>query len=535
MKKLRPQDPPQIQINHLVDLYNRNEFKAALTEAERLLKKHSKSAVLYNIEGVIRSELGNLKDAVKSYKSCIKINPNFADGHYNLGIVLEGMGEDDAAIKSYSRAIRVNPRYAAALNRKGNALKNKNKLDEAVDCYDRAIEIQSDYSDAYNNKANALKAQGLTDSALENYREAIKFNPNHADAYFNFGLTQHELGNFTSAIESLEKAIEVRPDYALAYNALGNAFKDIKKFDLALAQYKAAVQLDQNYAEAHYNIGIYFQESKEFDAALKSYKQALASKADYADAHYNMGIIFQDRNETEAALFSYKEALKIQPNYPEAQHLVNSLTGQTTTSAPRDYVERIFDDYAEKFEDSLTKKLNYTTPKLIADLIEKIPVDNLLSSVLDLGCGTGLVGQEIGNSCARLEGVDISKSMLDVAGQKNVYTKLIHADLAEYLSTEALDFSLFISADVFVYVGDLAEIFRLIKSRNSIAGKLIFTTEDSESEGFILQGSGRYKHSKGYIESLCEEFGYRVSHFELIPLRAEGEAFISGGLYILDF
>ena len=92
-----------------------------------------------------------------------------------------------------------------------------------------------------------------------------------------------------------------------------------------------------------------------------------------------------------------------------------------------------------------------------------------------------------------------------------------------------------VALDVFIYIGDLANLFRLIKSRNKIGGKLAFSTEDSDGDGYFLEVSGRYSHSKKYIDSLCEKFGYTVLHFERQSLRKQKNEYIMGGLYLLEF
>ena len=51
----------------------------------------------------------------------------------------------------------------------------------------------------------------------------------------------------------------------------------------------------------------------------------------------------------------------------------------------------------------------------------------------------------------------------------------------------------------------------------------------------FLKKTGRYSHSKAYIEVLCVQFGYRMVHFETRQLRKEEEVFLIGGLYLLTF
>ena len=142
----------------------------------------------------------------------------------------------------------------------------------------------------------------------------------------------------------------------------------------------------------------------------------------------------------------------------------------------------------------------------------------VVNSVLDMGCGTGLFGAEIRSFCRTLEGVDISKQMLQVAKQKNIYDKLTHKNIRDFLSEAELNYDYFVAADVFEYVGDLSEIFNLISSKTQKRVTFIFSTEHSETCEYRLENTGRYSHSKLYIEKLCCEFGYTLSHFEIIKL-----------------
>ena len=117
----------------------------------------------------------------------------------------------------------------------------------------------------------------------------------------------------------------------------------------------------------------------------------------------------------------------------EVRHMLSALTGNKNETAPREYVENLFDGYSKKFETSLVDTLEYKTPKLIRDILIK-PIDGkILGSVLDLGCGTGLLGPEVRRHCSQLEGIDLSSKMLKFAKQKNVYDKLI-VHILEYLS-----------------------------------------------------------------------------------------------------
>ena len=392
------------------------------------------------------------------------------------------------------------PNSLVLWNLSGASAAQIGKLDEAIDAFKKAISIKPDYADAYNNMGNALKGQGKLEEAIEAYDKVLSIKPD-TEAYYNMGNALKEQRKLEEAVEAFKKAISIKPDYAAAYNNMGTTLKDQGKPD----------------------------------EAIEAYKKAISIKPDYAEAYNNIGNTLIAEGKLEEAAEAYNKAIAIKPDYGSAKHMLSALSGTTPKTAPREYVEELFDDYSEKFEDSLVNKLEYKTPKLIRNILIKSDSNKSLGSILDLGCGTGLFGLEIKDHCSKLEGIDLSNKMLSVAKQKNVYDTLSQSDIVEYLSTKPLDFEYYVAADVFVYVGDLSEIFRLIKSRNRKSGKLVFSTEHSEVDGYHILESGRYSHSKTYIESLCKEFDYKIVHFSTADLRKEKGDFLTGGIYILEF
>ena len=461
------QDPPQDQLQPLINLYSQGQVQQALDIVSKLLQQFPKSVTLYNIQGATNAGLGQLDDAIEAYNKALAIKPDHVDAYNNMGVALQEQGKLEEAIGAYNKALAIKPDYADAYSNIGIVLKDQGKLEEAIEACNKALAIKPDYAEAYNNMGNALKEQGKLEEAI------VIFN----------------------------KALAIKPDFAEAYSNMGNALK----------------------------------ERGTLEEAIKAYNKALTIKPDYTQAYNNMGVALQDQGKLEEAIEAYKKALAIKPDYANAKHMLASLTGETTNSAPREYVENLFDRYASKFDQSLVEKLEYNIPKILTNLIIKEHVSGSLGSVLDLGCGTGLTGVEIKEFCSNLEGVDLSNQMLEQARVKGVYDKLSHVDIVEYLSKAELNFDYFISTDVFIYVGELCEVFSLIKSKNKKPGKLVFSTEHTEKDGFHLETSGRYSHSKSYIENLCKEFNYSISHFSKMNLRKEKGMFLTGGLYFLDF
>jgi len=446
-------------------------------------------------------QTGRYADAEKLSLSITQEFPEHQFAWKVLAVVLKLTGRISESLVASQKSVQLGPLNAEAHNNLAVLLKELGRLKEAEVSYKKAIELKPDYAEAHSNLAIILKEQSRLKEAEACYRQAIKLKPDYAEAHYNMGNTLKELGRLEEAEASYVQAITLKPDYVKAYN----------------------------------NLGVMLQEQGRLDEAEVSYKKAITLKPDYADFYANLGNTLRDQDKLLEAKLNYKKAIELKGDSKKFKHIFDALTGKTTNFAPREYVEVLFDNYAINFENSLVNKLEYKTPNKIVEMIVAKNPNIQLGSVLDLGCGTGLIGDEIKKYCSNLEGVDLSKLMLEKASAKNIYDKLEHKDIVEYLSTEDLDFNYFISSDVFVYVGNLSEIFRLIKSRNKSKGKFVFSTEHTDRDGFFLEQTGRYSHSKKYIESLCNKFGYKLSHFEVVNLRKNKNKFIIGGLYFLDF
>ena len=444
---------------------------------------------------------GQLEQAIIHTNTLLKQFPKSIFLLNIQGAILKGLGQLDLSFDAYNQALAIKPEHAETYNNIGVTLKEQGKLEEAIEAYKKALAIKPEYADAFNNMGNALKDQGKLEEAIEAYNKALTIKPEHADAHYNLGNTLKEQGKLEEAIEAYNKALTIRPEHA----------------------------------DAHYNLGNTLKEQGKLEEAIDAYNKALAIKPKHPETYNNMGNALIEQGKLEEALEAYNKVLAIKPEHAEASHFLSALTGKTTNSAPRQYIENLFDGYASKFDQSLVVNLSYNIPEVVTQLAVETHGSGSLGSILDLGCGTGLTGEKIRTHSTYLEGIDLSKKMLEIARLKNVYDKLDQCEIIEYLSNAELDFDYFIATDVFIYVGDLSEIFRLIKDRNKKFGKLLFSTEHTNEKGFHLEKSGRYSHSKCYIEELCNEFKFSISHYSETNLRKEKGSFLVGGLYLLKF
>lgn len=535
LKSVNKLVPSQSQINNLLEHYQSGHFDIAEELATSITQQFPMHQFSWKVLGAVLKETGKKVDAIKANQKAVQLDPKDHEAHNNLAVTLQDLGKFSEAEMSCKQAILLKSDYAEAHNNLGVTQQKLGKLEEAKDSYMQTILLKSDDAKAHSNLGFTLQELGRLDEAEANCRQAIALNAGYAKAHNNLGITLQDLGRFEEAKESFMQAISLNSNYAEAHSNLGVTLQELGLLKQAEDSCKQAILIKPDYAKAHNNLGGTLREQARLEDAATSYRLAIVFKPDYAEAHNNLGITLRDQGNFTEAESCFRQAIELKPDFDEASHLLASLTGDTTNTAPRDYVEKLFDGYASNFDHSLVDNLEYNMPKMIVDMIINNHQETNLGSILDLGCGTGLTGLEVKKYSSNLEGIDLSNAMLEQARKKNIYDKLIHQDIVDYLSTADLDFDLFIATDVFIYVGELSDIFRLIKARNRSGGKLVFSTEHTINDGYFLEKSGRYSHSKSYIEKLCEKFNFTLSHFETGDLRKEKNEFINGGLFLLEF
>jgi len=95
-----------------------------------------------------RSELGRLGEAVVFLHQGVRLRPQSAEAHNNLGMALTEQAQWADADACYEQALRIDPHYAEAHVNRGNNFKEQGRLDEALACYQLALWIKPDSGSA---------------------------------------------------------------------------------------------------------------------------------------------------------------------------------------------------------------------------------------------------------------------------------------------------------------------------------------------------------------------------------------------------
>lgn len=152
-----------------------------------------------------------------------------------------------------------------------------------------------------------------------------------------------------------------------------------------------------------------------------------------------------------------------------------------------DALMSVYDDWAERYETELLDDWGYTSPQIAVALLQRyFNVDG--ASVLDAGCGTGLVGELLaGAGVKELSGVDYSQGMLDKANDKGVYQSLAKIDLNKEVPIASASYDAITCIGTFTSTHVVPEALRELVRLTRSGGFVVFTVRDEywEATKFI--------------------------------------------------
>jgi tetratricopeptide (TPR) repeat protein len=178
--------------------------------------------------------LGDLPGAIAEHREAVRLKPDLAQIHCNLGVALSASGDRAGAVAEQREAIRLKPDFAEAHHNLGSVLSDSGDLAGATTEYRRAIGIKPDYPVALMNLGIALRKSGALPEAIATLQEAVRQKPDLAEARDSLGFALSASGDLAGAIVQQREAIRLRPDYALAHCNLGISLRRAGQYQEAL-------------------------------------------------------------------------------------------------------------------------------------------------------------------------------------------------------------------------------------------------------------------------------------------------------------
>ncbi len=164
---------------------------------------------------------GDPAAAERYFRQSLVINPDYYEGHNDLGIVLFRQGRLDEAEQAYRRSLAINDQVAPAHLNLAGLLVARHRPEEAETHFREAIRIRRDNADAYFGLASLLAQGGQSDEAIAFFRQGLELNWNEATAHKNLAVVLESQGRAAEAVPHYRAALDLKiPDWTEVANNL---------------------------------------------------------------------------------------------------------------------------------------------------------------------------------------------------------------------------------------------------------------------------------------------------------------------------
>lgn len=513
---------------------------------------------------------GNLKQAEKLLKAWRKINPNAAEMWHQSALLAVHQQAYPQARDYLQKAITLLPTEPIYFNHLGNVLRTLNEIDAATQAYEQALLLKSDFPEVHNNLGNVFYKKGDLPQAILHYKAALSTHGQYHDAQFNLAYAYMKQEKWAEARTYFDLALASEPNEVQAGKiqfALGQIAQQLQEWEIATTHYQILLNLFPEYLEARralvtvllclgeekealkhlnvtltqdpdniddqFNAGAVLLRLNHLDDALYHFREVLRLAPEHLETHVNLGGLALRQGRTEAAIEHYNTVLRLEPGNQVAAFTLTALNqSDTPDKPPVDYIQQLFDCYAQEYDQHLQGQLDYQVPALFKAVLGPLSLQD--ATCLDLGCGTGLLGDVLKPIAKTLVGVDLSAGMLTKALEKEHYDELLQLDIVDYAQETECRFDCVCAADVLNYLGDLAPLFKAVKHCTLEGGVFLFSVESGGADDVKLQQSGRYLHHEDYLKTLAEQTGWTIIQQKEVILRLQRNQSVPGLLFLLQ-
>lgn len=371
---------------------------------------------------------------------------------------------------------------------------------------------------------------GNAAGAFHLMEQGLSKAPNWAPGIVELAKLQARQGQFGEAKDNAATALELEPDNLVVLEGAIDVAHLTGMRELAVQHLRQCLSQQPENTKWRLLLATDLSQLDRHDEALGLWDELIANNPQDPQALMGRVHTLLAAGRLEDAARDTGTLLALAPGNPVYAYYDARAHGQTPAHQPAELNRLLFDTEADIFDQQLVQGLRYRLPGQVAKQILAAYPDKRLN-LLDLGCGTGLLGAQLGKLQGRMVGVDVSPRMLEQARRHGVYDHLEVADLHDTLrAAETASCDVIAALDVAVYVGEMHDAIASAWRVLVPGGRMVFSCESGPEDGPDLHlnpATERYMHRRSHVEALCRSAGFDTSA-EDITLRYQKGQPVSG-------
>jgi tetratricopeptide (TPR) repeat protein len=293
----------------------RDNFSCAISAFQSSLKLEPRSAETHYYLALALLANNDAQHASEELRLALKLNPDFPQGHMNLGAALNRLNQMDAAIDEFYTALQQDSKSAITLDWLTKSLISEKRFPEAI----ALLKNEPRTEVLQMNLVSAYSKSGNDDEALRILLGMVKEWPSSSTVHSGLATIYIQQRRYREAATELQEALQLNPADSLVRTSYVRAL-------IRLGDFKTAREILQEYLPQHRNefepvflMGMVDRLAGNYLEAKDLFLKALSMKPDDYDTRYNLGIVFVKSGQPVQAREQLEKALQLHPSSLEVR------------------------------------------------------------------------------------------------------------------------------------------------------------------------------------------------------------------------
>jgi tetratricopeptide (TPR) repeat protein len=238
------EDPEYLDLSAQVMSLERKNAEA-LVAVDRAIKMEPTRADHLMTQGQIFQRSHDQIDAIQSFLQAAKLQPEWVEPAYSLGMSFFILGNEDNNVEYYDRgarhfqlALELDPNYHKAEFMLGIIEALEDRPEKGKEHIERALRMSPRNAYYHLHYGILLNHMGDSEGALREMKLAEALDHSNPLTYLNLGLVEARLQNYAEAWKRLETAVQLDSNLSSAYYSLGGVYRHLGLTELSKAAYE---------------------------------------------------------------------------------------------------------------------------------------------------------------------------------------------------------------------------------------------------------------------------------------------------------
>jgi tetratricopeptide (TPR) repeat protein len=308
---------PQQLVQDAMQKQQAGDLAGAVTEYREFLKLHPEAAPIHTNLGAALAGLGRYEEALPEYKIALKQSPRLEGARLNLALVYYKMGKlDDAAIQ-LEKVYAEDPQNHQAVLLLGDSYLRMGREDDVIRVLEPAEQkYPDDLAIAYMLGTALIHQKRVEEGQVLVNR--IMHNGDSAEAHLMLGTAKLNVQDFAGARDEFAKAVTLNPNLPEVHVLYGKALMFTGDSDLSVKEYKSELAVDPFNFEANLQLGVTAREEQDYEQAGKYFARAAETRPGDPGVRYQLALIAIDEGHLDEARNLLEGLVKQSPQFTEA-------------------------------------------------------------------------------------------------------------------------------------------------------------------------------------------------------------------------